>query len=172
MGRHIIAIDPGLEGAMATYDIDSRILRGLISMPITREVIKRSTIRKIDIIALKKLFDGNVKEYKVTDIIIEAVHSSPQMGVTSAFKFGDTFGITRALATASGCAVHYVPPATWKTKMMLGSKKEVAIEKAKTLFKGSAFFAGKFNKDGQAEAALLAYYAANHIIERDEDPLS
>lgn len=167
----IIGIDPGLSGAMATYDPVAHEIRGLISMPILKLIQGRHTSKSIDIHQLKKHFDTVCENHDILGIVIEKVHASPQMGVASSFKFGDTFGITRALAEATGNNVHYVSPASWKPKLLLNSDKKQSIEKARKVFGKSPWFIHD-SKDGPAEAALLAYYASRYLIDVETDPLS
>lgn len=168
----IIAIDPGLSGAMCTYEFDKNEIKGLISMPVIKTIKGRSTNTNIDVAALTRYFKTSCENHEIVAIIIEQVHSSPQMGVASAFKFGEGFGITRALAQATGCRVVYVGPAVWKPKMLLTNDKKLSIEKARKIFGQSPWFT-KSSKDGPAEAALLAVYAARQLdVTKEIDPLS
>lgn len=52
---------------------------------------------------------------KQTDrAVVEKVHSSPQMGVTSAFSFGRSFGAIQGTLAALEYRVQYVSPLSWK----------------------------------------------------------
>lgn len=169
----IIGIDPGLTGAIACYNSHPKandLLRDVVDLPITKLVISRKTIKNIDIPKLRLILNDMVRAWNVTDIVIEKVQASPQMGVSSAFKFGQTFGILQGLAEATGCTVHLISPQKWKARLILSGDKKKSVEKARTIFKGSHWYC-KDSKDGQAEAALLAFYGAHHLI-KHIDPLS
>lgn len=174
--RHdcIIGIDPGLSGAVCVYDPRHHEIAALWNIPISTEIKKRKTIREVDVTAFRKSILKAVEDYNVTMIVIEDVHSSPQMGVASAFKFGRTFGILEAIVDmAEVSKVEYVTSARWKARMMVSSDKKQSIDKAISVFGKSPWFSGKSVRDGQAEAALIAYYGAKDIaiapVEVDED---
>lgn len=68
--------------------------------------------------------------------IIEKVHSSPQMGVTSAFTFGRSYGFLRGILTATGIPFDEVSPQKWQKAMGCLTKgdKNVSKQKAQQLF--------------------------------------
>lgn len=67
---------------------------------------------------------------------IEHVHSSPQMGVKSAFTFGEGFGRLTGMLTAAGCRWELVRPQKWQKDMGCLSKgdKNKTKEAAQRLF--------------------------------------
>jgi hypothetical protein len=67
---------------------------------------------------------------------IESVHSSPQMGVTSAFTFGQGFGRLEMALTAAGIPFERVTPQKWQKAMgcMTGGNKNISKRKAQELF--------------------------------------
>jgi Holliday junction resolvasome RuvABC endonuclease subunit len=67
---------------------------------------------------------------------IESVHSSPQMGVTSAFTFGQGFGRLEMALTAAGIPFERVTPQKWQGAMgcRTGGDKNVSKAKAQELF--------------------------------------
>ena len=67
---------------------------------------------------------------------IEAVHSSPQMGVTSAFTFGNGFGHLEMALTAAGIPFERVTPQKWQKAMGCLTKgdKNVSKRRAQELF--------------------------------------
>lgn len=50
---------------------------------------------------------------------IEKVGATPQMGVTSAFKFGRSAGLLHGLLIASGLRIEYVSPQRWQLVLRL-----------------------------------------------------
>lgn len=170
----IIGIDPGLSGGIAVYDPAAKKLVTVFAMPVEKEQKGRSVEKNVDINALALAISDAVMEYGVDHIVVEKVAASSQMGVSSAFKFGNGFGIVQAVAELYVPNVHYVSPQRWKARMMLSSKKEQSVELARKMFGKSPWFMYD-SKDGLAEAALLAFYGARDLditTEEEEDPLS
>jgi len=170
----IIGIDPGLSGGIAVYDPAAKKLVTVFAMPIITTQNGRHTDRNIDINKLALFISDAVMEYGVDNIVVEKVHSSPQMGLASAFKFGEGFGIVRAVAELYVPNCHYISPQKWKARMMLSTDKKGSVEAARKLFGTSPWFVHS-SKDGLAEAALIAHYAARDIVTtpvEEEDPLS
>ena len=67
---------------------------------------------------------------------IELVHSSPQMGVKSAFTFGEGYGRLQMALTALGVPYERVRPQVWQKAMGCLTKgdKNVSKRKAQELF--------------------------------------
>jgi hypothetical protein len=67
---------------------------------------------------------------------IEQVHSSPQMGVKSAFTFGQGFGRLEMALTAAGIPFERVRPQAWQKSMgcMTKGDKNVSKRRAQELF--------------------------------------
>lgn len=80
---------------------------------------------------LSKLVEG-----KDTFAILEKVHSSPQMGVKSAFTFGQNKGMLLMVLTALKIPFEEVTPHTWQRnlKCLTGGDKNVSKRKAQQLF--------------------------------------
>lgn len=70
--------------------------------------------------------------------IIEQVSSSPQMGVKSAFTFGQGFGMLEGLLTAHCIPFERVRPQVWQKAMkcMTGGNKNITKRRAQELFPG------------------------------------
>ena len=68
--------------------------------------------------------------------VIELVHSSPQMGVKSAFTFGEGYGRLQMALTALGVPYERVRPAVWQKAMGCLTKgdKNVSKRRAQELF--------------------------------------
>ena len=118
-----IGIDPGKNGAIAAID-DLRVM-----------VLPR----------LGKWSNHDILVW-LTDIVasastpprcvMEKVHSSPQMGVVSAFSFGQEFGRIQAILAAQAIPTRLVSPQAWQRGMYCLTKgnKNVTKAKAKSLF--------------------------------------
>lgn len=87
---------------------------------------------------------------------VEAVSASPQMGVSSAFSFGESFGIIKGVLASLCIPVVLVTPAKWKRDMGLNASKDgsrlLAIQKWP---KHAAEFKRVKDAD-RAEACLIA----------------
>ena len=67
---------------------------------------------------------------------LEKVHSSPQMGVTSAFTFGQGFGHLEMALTAAKIPFTYVTTQKWQKELgcLTGGVKNVSKSRAQQLF--------------------------------------
>jgi Holliday junction resolvasome RuvABC endonuclease subunit len=85
---------------------------------------------------------------------LESVHSSPQMGVKSAFTFGNGFGHLEMALTAAGIPFERVSPQRWQKAMgcMTKGDKNVSKRRAQELFPAIKV------THATADALLLAEY--------------
>ena len=87
---------------------------------------------------------------------IEQVHSSPQMGVKSAFTFGNGFGHLEMALTAAGIPFERIRPQVWQKAMgcMTKGDKNVTKRRAQELFPQLKV------THSTADALLIADYGA------------
>jgi Holliday junction resolvasome RuvABC endonuclease subunit len=117
-----IGIDPGKNGGIAVIDEKGDAYAD--KMPETLQ----------DLYELLNSFsvgyDGNCRAY------IEQVHSSPQMGVKSAFTFGNGFGHLEMALTACGIPFERIRPQAWQKALgcMTKGDKNVSKRRAQELF--------------------------------------
>jgi crossover junction endodeoxyribonuclease RuvC len=92
--------------------------------------------------------EGGCKAY------LEAVHSSPQMGVKSSFTFGNGFGHLEMALTAAGIPFERVRPQKWQQVMGCLTKgdKNVSKRRAQELFPSMKV------THSTADALLIAAY--------------
>ena len=85
---------------------------------------------------------------------IEQVHSSPQMGVKSAFTFGNGFGHLEMALTAAGIPFTRIRPQVWQKELGCLTKgdKNVTKRKAQELFPSLKI------THATADALLIATY--------------
>lgn len=134
----IYGIDPGSTGAVSVLTLpDSKV--SIAKMPEDPRLIKTM------------LLLGR-PDYQMC-WICEAVHSSPQMGVSTAFKFGRNFGWIEGIL--AGIAVDYVTPQKWQAALncRTGGDKHISLARAKELFPDVKGLTLK-----TADSLLLAYY--------------
>jgi crossover junction endodeoxyribonuclease RuvC len=159
MSTCILAIDPGITGAVAFYEQD---------------------VGKMDVYDMP-LLDGNVdpheltwliQGYKPTLAVIEKVSPRPKEGVSSVWRFAAAYTTARVVVMLLKIPCTLVSPTSWKNRMNLkGGKdgKEQSRNEAIMMFPQSVLF--KRKKDhNRAEAALLAVYASRTLIHRNPSP--
>jgi hypothetical protein len=118
--RLFIGIDPGINGGIAF--IPSTGDPWAHKMPETDKDLMELLRDSINIATPKAL--------------IELVHSSPQMGVKSAFTFGQGYGRLQMALTALGIPYERIRPAMWQKAMGCLTKgdKNVSKSRAQELF--------------------------------------
>ena len=162
----LIAIDPGLTGALACYDVGAGRL-DVIDMP-TQEIVKKSArknpktgkkpsrdvIDEVELMALLTTFN----DLGYTNLFIEQVGGIPGQSAPAAFTFGYGVGLIVGVARALGMRVERVPAATWKAKLRVPADKREARKRASEILPTHAHL-WPFQKDAdRAEAAMLAVY--------------
>lgn len=150
----VCGIDPGLSGAVALIDHDGSLLR-VFDLPTVEE---RHGNKARTRIAPALLHDELIGEVKIDVAFIEHVASSPQMGVTSAFRFGEAFGATLAVLQCSGIRTELIRPQVWKKAMGLNSEGEVSRARAIDLWPDASNYFKRKMDHNRAEAALIAEY--------------
>lgn len=145
----IAGIDPGANGGLATYYLDSH---GLFLDPVPK------VGKEIDKVAWACEWDLHGCDH----IFIEQVGAMPGQGVTSMFNFGMVYGFVQALAFSTGVPVTFVRPQEWKKGVGIpnGADKGASRLRASQLFPNDADKWSRVKDDGLAEAALIAYYGS------------
>lgn len=90
--------------------------------------------------------------------VIELVHSSPQMGVKSAFSFGRSYGFLRGVLSALAIPYVEVRPQAWQKAMGCLS----GGDKNKTKALAQQLYPGEKVTHAVADALLLATYCRRH----------
>lgn len=141
--RITIGIDPGANGAIAW--IDERGNSCVEKMPDTLQDLWELIVS----ISLNAGTGGlGVRAY------LEAVSSSPQMGVVSSFSFGRGYGNLEMALTAAGIPFERVRPQVWQKAMgcMTKGNKNISKQKAQELFPDKKVI------HATADALLIALY--------------
>jgi crossover junction endodeoxyribonuclease RuvC len=145
MSRITIGIDVGASGAIAW--IDERGKSCVEKMPDTLQDLWELIVS----ISLNAGTGGlGVRAY------LEAVSSSPQMGVVSSFSFGRGYGNLEMALTAAGIPFERVRPQVWQKAMGCMTKGNKNISKAKA----QELFPDKKVIHATADALLIALYGA------------
>lgn len=152
-----LGIDPGLDGAIGVLRADDTL--AVHDMPTLR--VGAGGKRTVDYAALASLVDQIHRDGMPHLAVIEQVASSPQMGVSSAFAFGDGYGLVKGVLAAHFVPLRFVTSPSWKraVRIAAGSGKDVSRQRASEFFPRYAAIWQRVRDDGRADAALLAWYA-------------
>jgi len=154
---NILAIDPGLSGAVAIIRENGTI--ELIDTPTT--TIKSG--RKNKNIYVESLMVDILKKCSPLDthIGIEAQHSFPGQGVSSMFKLGYGYGLWIGIIVALGFSYTIVTSQRWKKATMdgMGKEKAASCVRAQQLYPSAELFTPRGRAlDGRGDALLIAVY--------------
>jgi Holliday junction resolvasome RuvABC endonuclease subunit len=137
-----IGIDPGVNGGIAWITDGKPCVE---KMPDTLQDLWEL----LENIAINAQLD-NLKIHAY----LEQVSSSPQMGVKSAFTFGNGFGHLEMALTAAGIPFERVRPQVWQKALgcMTKGDKNITKRKAQEMFPGIKV------THATADALLIAHY--------------
>jgi len=156
----ILAIDPGISGALAFYDPDGDSV-ALYDMPLLDGDVDPHHLMAI------------IKGHKPDIAVIERVHPHPKEGVSSVWRFAAAYTTARVVVMLCKIPCSLVSPAMWKNRMNLkgGSEgKEQARRNAIMYFPAHSHELSRKKDHGRAEAALLAIFANRTLIHRNLSP--
>lgn len=156
MRKIFIGADPGFSGAIVAIDLNTPTkINQLLDMPTVQDGVNTDRLR----ICGKKLarFLSNLED-KPKFAVVEKVHASPQMGVTSAFRFGEGYGTLIGVLESLNIKIYHAVPAVWKSHFDLTRDKKKSINLARKLYPADLNHFSLAKHDGRAEAALLARY--------------
>ena len=146
----VVGIDPGKNGGIAVIgDYGTYVNK----MPDTLQDLW-------DMIEEISIGDGHDSEPSLCRAYIEQIHSSPQMGVVSAFTFGNGFGHLEMALTAAGIPFERVRPQVWQKALGCMTKGDKNITKAKA----QEMFPSLKVTHATADALLIAEYGKRQNI--------
>ena len=149
----VMAIDPGLSGAIAVFIDD--VLIAVVDMP-THELTRNGkTKRQISASGLAAIF----RDYKPDHVVVEKVSAMPGQGVTSMFSFGRSFGLIEGIVGAFEIPATYVMPSVWTKGIGRGLGKDASRARACELYPVWEKSFARVKDDGRADAVLIgAWY--------------
>jgi len=160
----IVAIDPGISGAIAV--VRSREVLEVHDLPILTTLKttktksgKQKKNNELDIEEFFIMYKDILRTWRPQLVVIEKVHSMPGEGNVSSFSFGQGFGRLEAIIrTVGGTPVRYISPQEWKRHHKLIKKgKDASVSLCRLLYPGMLDIFMK-SKDGRADAVLMAEY--------------
>lgn len=153
--KYILGCDPGISGAIVLYNCNNIIIYDTPTHEIT---INNKKKKRIDLYELSRIIDLHSAVIELA--IIEEVYTSPQMGVTSAGAFMESFGILKGVIAANFIPIEMVRPQVWKKHFGLTSDKDASRRKASSMFPKYADKWCRSKDDGRAEALLIAVWGS------------
>ena len=149
----VIAIDPGLSGAIAVFIDD--VLVAVVDMPTHELTRNNKTKRQISASGLAAIF----RDYKPDYVVVEKVSAMPGQGVTSMFSFGRSFGLIEGIVGAFEIPATYVMPSVWTKGIGRGLGKDASRARACELYPVWEKSFARVKDDGRADAVLIgAWY--------------
>lgn len=150
----ILGIDPGISGAVAFYFPDAGNRVAVEDVPVAGGEISAPHLASM------------IRRYSPTMAVIEKVSAMPGQGVVSMFNFGRSYGDVRGVVGALNIPLHFVSPQKWKKHFGLSSEKDQSRMLAIRMFPSVSEHFKLKKHDGRAEAALIALYGAEVILNR------
>jgi crossover junction endodeoxyribonuclease RuvC len=147
-----IGIDPGFSGAIAFYAPKENIV-SIYDMPVYQNAKGKT---EINLYELHDILAPETDEPHMA--IIEQVAAMRGQGVTSMFRFGQSYGATQMAVAAHKIPMQFVTPAKWKKHFNLSRDKGVSRSVAIQRFPKNASDFSRVRDDGRAEATLIALY--------------
>jgi crossover junction endodeoxyribonuclease RuvC len=138
----IVGIDPGLSGAAALLDGE--------------ELVDVFDFAAADGRLLSGIVADWLDDRRPHHVVIEGVHSMPQQGVASTFKFGRAFGTIEGVVAALRLPSSLISPAHWKRVVGVTRDKASARALACRRWPEHRGWFERVKDDGRAEAALIA----------------
>jgi crossover junction endodeoxyribonuclease RuvC len=166
----ILGVDPGLAGALALIDTKSGnlIVQDVPTTFVTRNGRAHGKARAVDRVELARWIDDAQKPTHISHAFVEHVSSSPQMGVSSAFTFGRTYGEILGVLSAHFIPTTFVTPPMWKAALRVPRDKNGARARASELMPQASNLWRLGKHDGRAEAAMIAYFGWQSLNIRGE----
>lgn len=161
MSQIVIAIDPGVSGAIAVLS-DRQLLR-VDDLPITP---RASGGNAVNAALLRDLVREVMGQHPGAYFLaaVEDVHAMPGQGVSSMFAFGRSLGQIEAVVQCMALPLQWVRPQAWKKcASLIGADKDMARTRAIELFPSLAARFARKKDVGRADAALIGMYAAKEL---------
>lgn len=151
----VLAIDPGLTGAMAFYTpaFPERVV--VYDMPTVGDEINPAELARL------------IVSNSPTVAVIERVGPMPRDGVRQAWRFSAAYTTAHVVCALLNVPTTRITPAKWKREVKVKGGpegKEQCRALAIQLFPACAASFARKKDAGRAEAALLAHYAHQTLV--------
>lgn len=152
---NIVAIDPGLTGAVAFLFPESSDRVSVYDMPAVDGEVNAAALADL------------IKQHAPSHAVIELVGPMPRDGVRQVWKFSGAYHTARVVLALLNIPVSLVTPASWKKAMKLpggAEGKEASRARALQCFPSCASHFSRKLDHNRAEAALLAKYGSEMLF--------
>ncbi len=153
----VLGVDPGINGALAFFDVPAGHLE-VVDMPTI--AAGTNSKRVVDEAALASCIGGRLA--RIGHAFVERVGAMPGQGVTSMFSFGRSFGVVLGALAAFQVPITLVQPQRWKSALSVPAAKDGARARASQLLPAYSRLWPLVKHDGRAEAALIAHYGVTY----------
>lgn len=147
-GNCFAGIDPGISGGIAFFFPSAPERIATYDMPVIDG--------RVNAVALSQLFE----QFLPSGVCIEAVSAMRGNGLSSTFKFGQSFGTAIGVSCAHKVPLSLPTPQKWKKFYGLSPDKNNSRRRAVERWPLCADNFAKAKDHNRAEAAFLALYAA------------
>lgn len=151
--HYILGCDPGINGAFAILTKSGELVE-VWDTPTIEIKVGKSNKKRIAPELLVNELRGKLEMIECA--FIEQVASSPQMGSSSSFAFGEAFGLVKGVLAAMHIPCHTVTPARWKRDLRLNASKDGSRALAIKQWPKQAGEFKRIKDADRAEAALIA----------------
>lgn len=157
MIKAFVGIDPGLGGAIAAIFSNGEV--DILPTPVAG--------KEIDITAIAAWIAQHKFTFTFESVqctaYIESVHSMPEQGVSSSFKFGFVTGVMHGVFRANFIPLYLVTPQAWKKEILAGTdkSKQACIDWCVRAYPNVKLFKTERSRtynDGMADALAIAEY--------------
>jgi crossover junction endodeoxyribonuclease RuvC len=154
--RYILAVDPGLQGALAYYTPDHASYITCEDMPVVAKTVNAAILA------------SRIRQMRPCVAVVEIASTRPGLSSQSVLKTGTGYGVILGVLAALEIPTHLVTPQTWKKHFRLDSDKDKSRNLATRLWPEFAERFARVKDDGRAEACLLArWYAETQGFQRE-----
>lgn len=168
----VLGIDPGTKGALALFQPSHSPRISVFPFPTVTLRIGNKSRTRLDFDACWLLLLGLTATYEPDMAFIEDVNGfggNPNATAAAGGVLMATAGALEMALVATETPRQKVTPSVWTKAMKVKAKtskerKDASRVLASQLFPESANLFSRVKDDGAAEAALLAYYGATHIL--------
>jgi len=154
----VIGIDPGQTGAIAAM-WGNEVL-AVKDMPVSARLHGKSN--EVNTAELASIIMEMKVPGKPVLVVLESVHAMPGQGVSSMFRFGDSFGAVRGVLGALQCPMILCTPQKWKKRAgLIGKDKDAARTLAITKHPEVSDQLTRKKDGGRADAICIADFGHN-----------
>ena len=153
----VIGIDPGISGSICFFQ-DGKII-DVVEMPTmiegkkNKKQVNGSQIFNEILERIRKIDKRDIK------VVIEQVSAMPGQGVTSMFKFRQSFSILKGICYAMQLPMYFIRPAKWKKYFnLINSEKDASRTRAIEVFPYFSSQLSRKKDSNKADAILLASF--------------